>query len=316
MMEIFGLQKSFVHSYSKLSTKAGYIFLFESEPVVDLENTSYAQLLTACEAVMHVSTVTSVDAKNIGIQYSAFIPKSATMKQPESALSVREPDNSLSNTLPKHLVYSPDSITLDNNDELIMNWYEASAYKVSGDFNAAAINVSLSQTTPVEYIFNSPVTVDCFVIKQTTPIRACKLEAFVAGEWVIIAASYTATTATAALRFAKVTATRFRYTQLFNGGISLSCAYFGLVDFVEADKREKLFNFTKGIFCPSLKNTLANVLLNCTTSTLDAVGYTPDTCPCMLIDVSNSDLNSDILLSSQDNTEPRFGIQVVGGYVI
>ena len=315
-MEIFGLQKSFVHSYSKLSTKAGYIFLFESEPAINLESTSYAQLLTACDAVMHVSTVTSIDSKNIAAQYSAFIPKWATMEQPVSALSVREVDNSLSTSLPAHLVYSPDSITLAGNDELSMNWYEASAYKVSSDFNSAAISIQLAPNTPVEYVFNSPVTVDCFVVKQTTAIRACKLEAFVNGVWTTISESFTAPNANAALRFAKVTATRFRYTQLVAGATNISCAYFGLVDFVEADKRVKLFDFMRGVFCPSLKNTLANVLLNCTTSTLDAVGYIPHTCPCMLIDVSDSNLNADILLSSQDNAEPRLGIRVSGGYVV
>lgn len=315
MSEVFGVHKACVQAYRMLPKNYSYIFLFEGEPVVNLESTSCIELLSRCAAVMHVKTDASADYANIVVVDSSFVPKGSNIVRPQASINVREASGGLSSKLAEHLVQFPDTMeSIGASDDDIMRMYEYFSYALNSAFHDS-VTFYINNTKPTEYIFHTPVNVDCFVIKQSS-LSALKIEALIEDVWQVIHASFTPPSTNGALRFTKVTASRFRVTAISSYNTATTYAYFGLVDFTDSDKRPQRLDFTTGVFCPSAVNTTAEVYKKCTTSSLDSVGFKPQSWPCMRLDVSFSDLTADVLLSNRAEVNESLGIRVVRGYVI
>lgn len=312
-MEIFGLRKMFCFNYTRFTYNESYLFLFSSAPSLDLETVTYSQLMTACDGMFLLRAAPTPDFNNVSPTHSLFLPKQSTLKITAQPANVQQTVGGTLTQLAEHIAYSPMSI--DNGDSIdSMTWFEGASAKLATDYTGWQTLTGKATLTPIEYTFDREISVDCFVIRSTTP-RATKIEAWQNGSWQTVA-TFTPVSGLSAMKFDAVVSNKFRisYTAA-HSATSLTSAYFGKIKYAEEDVFVPTINFTKAVLCPSTK-VGAQLKLFTTSSTLQNDGFDVGGVPCMLMDVSDTDSNSDVFISAQDTTDARLGRFVIGGYLV
>lgn len=286
-METFGLNATITEAMKNTMPTRALAYFFDGNMPADfnslgfpltarglIENCSNAMVLTSYFAAtdprstFFINAGTLIKAGDVVAQYRG------------EAVTVREGGNTNS-IFADHIVWYPKSITCKN-DYRDHNTFTAFMYKTNGEYGFDGLDTFIARTTEndeaIVFDYHTALSVNCFGIKQSTTVAQVAsqfaVERWDGNAWVTIDTTPVNATGYLILRFAEVTASRFRIRKIATTGtaanIDVAFAYFGKFGFAANEVRKNVAAPKFAIIVP--EHILATTLTNLQTRQNDMFG--------------------------------------------
>lgn len=305
-MEAFGINETLVAGF-QMNFPTGnnmLVYLFDSDAPTDFNDMGFAP--TAANLIRNCSNAVMANISYPTVRELQLTQRSSLIKGGDlvakyigEAVSVYENGSLVGSSFPDHAVYAPKAI-INKGDYRDHKMFELCMYKQASDLNfagaASYITVSTDANETIEFDYDRPVEANCFGIKQGTAantfMRQMVLERWDAdtSEWVEIVTTVLNVAGYQIVRFAPVTATRFRVRKLASGAagtVTLAFAYFGKFGHVPGDLMYSMAvpkwavvvpDFTAAAVMTGIQNRLLDMYGNNTVITEDF---------CIMVDASD-----------------------------
>lgn len=255
-METFGLNPTITEAMKNTMPTRALAYFFDSDMPADfnslgfpltatglIENCSNAMILnsyfvnTDPRSTFYISSLSMIKSGDLIAQYSG------------EPVTVRNGANTES-SFEDHLVYYPKSITCKN-DYRDHNTFTAFMYKTNGDYGFDGLDTFIARNIEndeaIVFDYHTAIGVNCFGIKQSTTAAQVAsqfvIERWDGSNWITLETTPVNQTGYLIMRFAEVTASRFRIRKLVATGaanIDVAFAYFGKFGHAENDIRKNV----------------------------------------------------------------------------
>jgi hypothetical protein len=320
-METFGLNATITEAMKNTMPTRALAYLFNNTMPVDFNSLGFPLtakgLIENCSNVLVLNSYfVNTEARSTYFTSSASLIKSGDVvaQYRGEPVTVREGAN-VSSSFADHVVWYPKSITCKN-DYRDHNTFTCFMYKTNGEYGFDGLDTFIARTTEndeaIVFEYDTELSVNCFGIKQSTTVGQVAnqfvVERWDGNTWVSIETTPANQTGYLIIRFAEVTASRFRIRKIATTGavanIDVAFAYFGKFGFAQNELRKNVVAPKFAIIVP--EHISATTLNNLITKQNDIYGNrnsdtdhlimcsagTPDQNVYMRVNFPSNDVNS------------------------
>lgn len=254
-MKTFGMNATLVESMKNIAPTRLFAYYFDSAMPANIQAIPFdktaAGLIENCNNAgmlnQYFTTNQSVNLTSV----SNLIKSGDLVAQYRGEAVVFKDGVTTATSFPDHLVYYPKSITCKG-DYRDHNTFNSFMYKTAGDYGFDGLDTFIARTTEndeaIVFEYHTPRTVNCFGIKQSLTLLQTlfqfHIEFWTGSAWTLIETSPQNQLGYWLVKFAEVTATRFRIRKISTTGTAanadIAFAYFGKIGFVGGDVRKNV----------------------------------------------------------------------------
>jgi hypothetical protein len=254
-MKTFGMNPTLVESFKNIMPTRNLAYFFDGTMPADFNSLGFPQTAAGLiENCKNACVITSyfTDNRNVNFVNAGSLIKSGDLVAVYRGEVVSVKDGASNPTaFDDHLIYYPRKITCKN-DYRDHNTFMSVMYKMQGDYGFDGLDTFIARTTEndetIEFEYDTPRAVNCFGIKQSTTAAQVMyqfhIEYWNGSAWTLIDTSPINQIGYWIVKFAEITATRFRIRKVSTTGtaanIDLAFAYFGKFGFSAGDIRKNV----------------------------------------------------------------------------
>lgn len=254
-MKTFGMNPTLVEAFKNIMPTRNLAYFFDGAMPEDFNSLGFpltaAGLIENCKNACVVTSYFT-DNRNVNFVNAASLVKSGDLVAAYRGEAVTVKDGASTQTsFDDHLVYYPSKITCKG-DYKDHNTFMAAMYKTQGDYGFDGLDTFIARTTEndetIEFEYHTARAVNCFGIKQSATLAQVMYQFHVeywnGSDWTLIETSPINQVGYWILKFAEVTATRFRIRKVSTTGtaanVDLAFAYFGKFNYIAGDIRKNV----------------------------------------------------------------------------
>ena len=254
-MKTFGMNPTLVEAFKNIMPTRNLAYFFDGAMPADFNSLGFpltaAGLIENCKNACVVTSYFT-DNRNVNFVNAASLVKSGDLVAAYRGEAVTVKDGASTQTFfDDHLVYYPSKITCKG-DYKDHNTFMAAMYKIQGDYGFDGLDTFIARTTEndetIEFEYHTARAVNCFGIKQSATLAQVMYQFHVeywnGSAWTLIETSPINQVGYWILKFAEVTATRFRIRKVSTTGtaanVDLAFAYFGKFNYIAGDIRKNV----------------------------------------------------------------------------